>query len=94
MQVWDGYILTLRDYETASLWFRAGLKLGEQERAVARQWANLQLPAKEVVRTCKPQDFEDARVERLLGILPHAYMKIQGTIKSDVGHVKSSETTS
>ena len=62
--------LTLRDYETSALWFRAGLKPGEQERAVARVWANLQGPAKEVVRMCKPQDFEDARgVERLLRIL-------------------------
>ena len=50
--VWDGGILT-RDYETAALWFRAGLKPGEQERAVARLWANLQGPAKAVVRTCK-----------------------------------------
>ena len=32
--VWDG--------QTAALWFRAGLKPGEQERAVARLWANLQ----------------------------------------------------
>ena len=35
-----------------------------------RLWANLQEPAKEVVRMCNPQDFEDARrVERLLRIL-------------------------
>ena len=46
-------MLTLRDYETAALWFRAGLKPGEQERAVARLWANLQKPAKEVVRAYK-----------------------------------------
>ena len=51
--VWNGDILTLRDYETAALWFRAGLTPGEQERAVARLWANLQGPAKEVVRMCK-----------------------------------------
>ena len=55
---------------------------------MARLWANLQGPAKEVVRMCKPQDFEDARgVERLLRILresplasmpvPDAYQKIQ-----------------
>ena len=86
--VWNVDILTLRDYETAALWFRAGLKPGEQERAVARLWANLQGPAKEVVRMCKPQEFEDARgVERLLRILresplasmpvPDAYKKIQ-----------------
>ena len=86
--VWNGDILTLRDYETAALWFRAGLKPGEQERRVARLWANLQGPAKEVVRMCEPQDFEDARgVERLLRILresplasmpvPDAYKKIQ-----------------
>ena len=86
--VWNGDILTLRDYETAALWFRAGLKPGEQERAVARLWANLQGPAKEVVRVCEPQDFEDARgVVRLLRILresplasmpvPDAYKKIQ-----------------
>ena len=86
--VWNGDIMTLRDYETAALWFRGGLKPGEQERAVARLWANLQGPAKEVVRMCKPQDFEDARgVERLLRILresplasmpvPDAYKKIQ-----------------
>ena len=86
--VWNGDILTLRDYETAALWFRAGLKPGEQERAVARLRANLQGPAKEVVRMCKPQDFEDARgVERLPRILresplasmpvPDAYKKIQ-----------------
>ena len=43
--VWNGDILTLRDYETAALWFRAGLKPGEQERAVARLWANLQGPS-------------------------------------------------
>ena len=86
--VWNADILTLRDCETAALWFRAGLKPGEQERAVARLWANLQGPAKEVVRMCKPQDFEDARgVERLLRILrdsplasmpvPDAYKKMQ-----------------
>ena len=69
--VWNGGdILTLRDYETAALWFIADLKPGEQERAVARLWVNLQEPAKEVVRMCKPQDFEDARgVERFLRIL-------------------------
>ena len=86
--VWNGDILTLRDYETAALWFGADLKPGEQERAVARLWANLQGPAIEVVRMCKPQVFEDARgVERLLRILresplasmpvPDAYKKIQ-----------------
>ena len=75
--VWNGDILTLRDYETAALWFRAGLKPGEHERAVARLWANLQGLAK-----------EDARgVERLLSILRDsplasmpvrdAYQKIQ-----------------
>ena len=37
--VWNGDILTLRDYETTALWFRAGLKPDEQERAVARLWA-------------------------------------------------------
>ena len=52
--VWNGDMLSLRDYETSVLWFRAGLKLGEQERAVARLWANLQGLAKEVVRMCKP----------------------------------------
>ena len=68
--VWNGDMLTLRDYETATLCFRAGLKLGEQERAVARLWANLQGLAKEVVRMCKTRHFEDARgVERLLRIL-------------------------
>ena len=86
--VWNRDMLILRHDETAVLWFRAGLKPGEQERAVARLWANLQGPAKEVVRMCKPQDFEDARgVERLLRILrasplasmpvPDAHMKIQ-----------------
>ena len=55
---------------------------------MARLWANLQGLAKEVVRMCKPQDFEDARgVERLLRIfresplasmpVPDAYKKIQ-----------------
>ena len=55
---------------------------------MARLWANLQGPAKEEVRMCKPQDFEGARgVERLLRILrdsllssmpvPDAYKKIQ-----------------
>ena len=82
------YFLTLRDYETAALWFRASLNLGEQERAVARLWVNLQGLSKEVVRMCKPQDFEGARkVERLLRIfresplasmlVPDAYKKIQ-----------------
>ena len=32
--VWNGDFLTLRDYETAALWFRAGLEHGEQERLV------------------------------------------------------------
>ena len=88
LPVWSGDILTLRDNEIPALWFTAGLKPGEQERAVACLWANLQGPAKEVVRMCKPQDFEDARgVERLLRILresplasmpvPDAYKKIQ-----------------
>ena len=103
--VWDGDILTLRDCETAALWFRAGLKLGELERAVARLCANLQGPAKEVVRTCRSQDFEDARgVERLLSIsrdsLSHRCRCLMLTrrykrmIKPDVGQEKSSETTS
>ena len=47
--VWNGDILTCRDYDTAALRFRAGLKPGEQDRAVARLWANLQGLAKEVV---------------------------------------------
>ena len=81
--------MTLRDYETAALWFRAGLTLGEQERAVARLWASLQGPAK-----------EDARgVERLLRTLrdsplasmpvPDAYKKIQayGQIRRRPGEV-------
>ena len=55
--VWNGDILTLRDYETAAVWFRAALKPGEQERAVARLWANLQGPA-EVVRMCRPKTLE------------------------------------
>ena len=68
--VWNGDILTFRGCETAALWLRAGLKPGEQERAVARLRANLQGLAKEVVRMCKSRDFEDARgVERLLRIL-------------------------
>ena len=29
-------VWNLRDYEMAALWFRAGLKPGEQERPVAR----------------------------------------------------------
>ena len=45
--IWNGDILTLRDYETAALLFRAGLK---QERAVTRLWANLQGHAKEMIR--------------------------------------------
>ena len=36
VSVRNGDILIFRDYETAALWFRAGLKLGEQEHAVAR----------------------------------------------------------
>ena len=86
--VWDGDFLTLRDYESAALWFRAGLKPGEEEHVVARLWANMQGPANEVVRTCKPPDFEDAQaVEELRSILrdsplapmpvPDAYNKIQ-----------------
>ena len=83
--LWNGDILTLRDFETAALWFRAALKPREQERAVARLWANLQGLAKEVVRMCKPQDFEDARgVERLFRILresPLASMPVADTYK-------------
>ena len=85
VSVWNGDILTLRDYETAALWWRAGLKPGEQERAVTRLWANLQGPAKEMVRMCKPQDVEDARgVDRLLRILrdsPLAQMPVLGASK-------------
>ena len=99
---WNGDILTYRDYETAALWFRPGLKPGEQERAVARLWANLQGPAKEVVRMCKPQDFEDARgVERLLETaLSHRCLCLTFTriyrrmIKSDVDQERSSDTAS
>ena len=91
--VWNGDILT-RDYGTAALWFGAGLKRAEQERAVARLWTNLQGPAKEAVRMCKPEDFEDARgVERLLRILresplasmpvPDSYKKIQAYVIGD-----------
>ena len=67
---------------------------------MVRLRANLQGPAKEVVRMCKPQDFEDARgVERLLRILresplasmlvPDAYKKIQANdqIKRRPGEV-------
>ena len=91
--VWNGHILTLRDYETAALWFRAGLKPGEQERAVARLWANLQGPANEVVRMCKPQDFENARgVDRCLCLTPTR--KYRRMIKLDEDHEKSSETVS
>ena len=83
--VWNGDMLTLRDYETAALWWRAGLKPGEQERAVTRQWANVQGRANEVVRMCKPQDVEDAlRVDRLLHILwdsPLAQMPVLGASK-------------
>ena len=93
---WNGDILTLRDYETAALWFRTGLKPGEQERAVARMWANLQVAAKEVVRKCRPQDFEDARgVERLLRILrdsPLASMPVPDANKED-SSVRSNKTS-
>ena len=51
--VWSGDILTLRNYETAALWFRAGLKPGEQERAVARLWA---------AGTCESSGFECANL--------------------------------
>ena len=94
--VWDGDILTLRDYETAALRFRAGSKLGEQERAVPRLWTNLQGAAKEVVRTCKPQDFEDARgVERLLCILrdsPLASMPVPDCLQEDTS-VRPNQTS-
>ena len=83
--VWNGDILTHRDYETAALWFSAGLKPGEQERAAARLWANMQGPAQELVRMCRPQDFEDARrVERLLRALrdsPLASMPVTDAYK-------------
>ena len=97
--VWNGDILTLRDYETAALWFRAGLKPGKQKRTLTRLWANLQGPAKEVDRMCKPQDFEDARgVERLLRILRDSPLTLtrryKRMIKSDVDQERSSETTS
>ena len=63
---WNEDIWTLRDHQRAALWYRAGLKPREQDRAMARLWAKLQGPAKEVVRVCKAQDIEDARgVERL-----------------------------
>ena len=88
--VWNREILTLRDHETATLWFRAGLKPGEQERVVARLWANLQGLAKEMVRKCRPQDFEDARgVERLLSILrdsPLASMPVADAYKKIQAH--------
>ena len=93
--VWNGDILTCRDYDTAALWFRAGLKPGEQDRAVARLCANLQGLAKEEVRTCRPQDFEDARgVERVLRILRKRCLcqtrarRFMRAIKSGVGEEK------
>ena len=68
--VWTEDILTLREYGTSALCFRACLKLGEQDRAVARLWAHLQGPVKEAVRTCRLQDLEDAPwVERFLRIM-------------------------
>ena len=91
--IWDGDISTLRDCETAPLWFRAGLKPGEQERAVDRLWANLQGPAREVVRRCRPQDFEDAReAERLLSILqdsPLAWMQVPDAYKKKQAYDKN-----
>ena len=83
----NGDILTLRDYETEALWFRAGLKPGEQERAVARLWANLQRLAKEVVRMCTPQDFEDARgVERLLSYFARKSSRIDACPGEVIGY--------
>ena len=96
--------MTLRVYETAALWFRAGLKPGEQERAVARSCANLQGPSKEVVecanlKTLKMHEELSASVfcEKALShrclclTLKRKYRRI---IKSDFDQVRSSETTS
>ena len=101
--VWDGENLTLRDYETAALWFRAGLKPRNVLWLVCGQ--TCKKPAREVVRTCRHQDFEDARgVERLLRILresPPASMpvltptrKYRRTTKLDEDQEKPSETIS
>ena len=68
--VWNGDILTLRYCETAALLFRARLKPGEQERAVARLWANLQGPAK-----------EDVRLLRILRDSPLASMPVPDAYK-------------
>ena len=103
--VWNGDILTLRDYETAALWFRAGLKPGEQERAVARLWANLQRPAKEVVsnvQTSRLKMHEELSVSFVSceKALPHRRLcltptrKYRRMIKLDEDQEKSSETMS
>ena len=98
--VWDGDILALRDYETAALWFRAGLKPGEQERAVARLWANLQGFKRVIIKNLKmPEELSDSLVscETALSHQCRCLMptrRYKRTIKSNVGQVQSSETTS
>ena len=72
-------MLTVRDDETAALWLRARLKPGEQEPAVTRLRANLQGRANEVVRMCKPQDFESEKgVDPILRNNPLAPMPVLG----------------
>ena len=84
--VWNGDILTLRDYETAALWFRAGLKPGEQEDAVARLWPTCRDLRKKWFGCANLKTLK-MHGERLLRILrdsllasmpvPDAYKKIQ-----------------
>ena len=103
--VWNVDILTLRDYETAALWFRAGLKPGEQERAVARLWANLQGPAKKWfecanLKNLKMHEELSASFVFCEKVLSHRCLcltltrKYRRMIKSDEDQEKSSETIS
>ena len=98
-------ILNLRENETAALWCRTGLKLGEQDRALARLGANLQGAAEAMVSACWRQDLNmpmgpsvsfgsGERASRCDAKCQTATKRFKHPIRSTVIHEKSSETTS
>ena len=96
--VWDGDILT-RDYETAALWFRAGLKpglvCGQTCRDLRKKWLGC-----EYLKTLKMHGELSASFVSCETTLSHRCWclmlarRYKRMIKSDVGQEKSSETTS
>ena len=103
--VWNGDIMTLRDYETAALWFRGGLNLANRNG----QWLVCGLICKDLrkkwfecanLKTLKMHEELSASFVSCEKALSHRCLcltltrKYRRMIKSDVDQERSSETTS